>query len=75
MFSEDFADRVLPFTGSAAPHYAEIVVARRQAGNPIEALDALIAAVARAAGAHVATRDAGGFEGCGLGLIDPWSDP
>ena len=75
MFSEDFADRVLPFTGSVAPHYAEIVVARRQAGNPIEALDALIAAVARAAGAHVATRDTGGFEGCGLGLIDPWSDP
>ena len=74
MFTEDIAERVLPFNGATAAHYAEIVVARRQAGNPIEAFDALIAATALAAGAGVATRDIAGFQGCGLRtLIDPWN--
>lgn len=72
MFAEDFAGRVLPFTGAAAAHYARIVTTRRQAGQPIEAFDALIAATASAAEASVATRDTGGFQGCGLILINPW---
>ena len=72
MFAEDFAGRVLSYTSNAASHYADIVMRRRQAGNPIEAFDALIAATARAAGAAVATRDIGGFDGCDLTLIDPW---
>ena len=72
MFDEDLAARILPFGGAAAAHYADLVVARRRAGHPIEAFDALIAATALAAGAAVATRDIGGFEGCGLTLINPW---
>jgi hypothetical protein len=48
------------------------VLARRQAGNPIEKFDALIAATALAAGAGMATRDTGGFAGCRLTVIDPW---
>lgn len=53
--------------------YPGVVLARRRAGNPIEKFDALIAAIALAAGAEVATRDTGGFAGCGLILIDPWT--
>jgi len=75
MFAEDLAGRVLPYNGGAAAHYAEIVIARRRAGSPIEAFDALIAATALAAGAGVATRDIGGFDGCGLILVDPWVAP
>jgi hypothetical protein len=26
-------------------------------------------------GAGVATRDIGGFDGCGLTIIDPWASP
>jgi predicted nucleic acid-binding protein len=73
IFAEDFADRILPFGAAAAARYADIVLARRRAGNPIEGFDALIAAIALAAGAGVATRDIGGFAGCGLSLIDPWT--
>jgi toxin FitB len=73
MFATDFAGRILPFEVGAAARYPEIVVARRRAGQPIEGLDALIAAIALANGAGVATRDVGGFEGCGLALINPWS--
>jgi predicted nucleic acid-binding protein len=72
MFTEDFADRVLPFNRAAAAHYAEIVTTRQRAGSPIEAFDALIAATAQAVGADIATRDIGGFEGCSLTLINPW---
>jgi predicted nucleic acid-binding protein len=73
MFTEDFAGRILPFEGAAAAHYPGIVLARRQAGNPIEKFDALIAGTALAAGASIATRDTGGFGGCGLTVIDPWT--
>ncbi len=72
IFSEDFAGRVLPFDGAAAEHYARIVTTRRAAGTPIEGFDALIAATVAAAGFAVATRDVGGFEGCGLAVINPW---
>ncbi|KTS08732.1 plasmid stabilization protein [Methylobacterium radiotolerans] len=72
IFSEEFAGRVLPFDGSAAEHYARIATARRTAGVRIEGFDALIAAVTAAAGFRIATRDVGGFEGCGLEVINPW---
>jgi hypothetical protein len=32
----------------------------------------MIAAVARSRDASVVTRDVGGFEGCGLTVINPW---
>ena len=73
MFAEDFAGRILPFEERAAARYPEIVLARRQAGHPIEKFDALIAATSLAVGASIATRDAGGFAGCGLEVIDPWT--
>ena len=72
MFTEDLADRVLPFDASAAVHYANIVATRRRAGKPIEGFDAQIAATALAFGADIATRDVDGFVDCGLVLIDPW---
>jgi predicted nucleic acid-binding protein len=72
MFAEDFAGRILPFDAVAAARYPGVVLARRQAGNPIEKFDALIAATALAAGASIATRDLGGFTGCGLTLVNPW---
>lgn len=66
MFDEDFAGRILPFEARAAARYPEIVLGRRQAGTPIDKFDALIAAVALAVGADIATRDTGGFAGAGL---------
>ena len=74
MFSEDFKGRILPFDSAAAEKYVELATARRKAGQPIEAFDALIAATALAVGASVATRDTGGFVGCGLKLINPWEE-
>jgi predicted nucleic acid-binding protein len=71
MFVEDFHGRVLPFDTKAAA-YAAIFAARRRTGRPAAILDLVIAAVARSRGASVVTRDTGGFEGCGVTLINPW---
>jgi len=73
MFTEDLADRILPFDDAAADRYAEIVAGRRRAGRPIEAFDAMVAATAMAVGADIATRDIDGFEGLGLTLVNPWT--
>jgi hypothetical protein len=35
--------------------------------------DLMIAAVARTHRASIVTRDAGGFDGCGLTVINPWA--
>ena len=72
MIAEDFAGRVLPFDSAAAKAYAAIAAARRTAGRPIMEADCQIAAIARVRGAIVATRNIGDFEGCGIGVVDPW---
>jgi toxin FitB len=72
LFAEDFAGRVLAFDLAAAPAYAAVAGQRGRAGRPIGAVDAMIAAIARAHGASVATRD-GDFAGCGVPVIDPWT--
>jgi predicted nucleic acid-binding protein len=72
MFEEDFAGRILGFGSDAAPLYARIASDRRRAGRPISHFDAQIAAIARLAGAALATRNTADFEGCGLHVVDPW---
>ena len=73
MFAEDFEDRILPFDSKAAEIYAILFAARRRAGKPSSAQDLMIAAIARSHGATVVTRDTGGFEGCGLTIVNPWA--
>lgn len=72
MIAEDFAGRVLPFDSAAAKAFAPIAAARRAQGRPISQADGQIAAIARAAGAAVATRNTADFDGCGVELVDPW---
>ncbi len=72
ILDEDFRDRVLPFDREASRAYAAIAAERRAAGRPISQFDCQIAAIARAHGASVATRNTGDYEGCGVEVIDPW---
>lgn len=73
MFNEDFAGRILPFGSDAARAYARIAADRRRAGRPISHFDAQIAAIARCAGATIATRNVTDYEGCGVKIINPWN--
>ncbi len=68
-----FDERILPFGSEAAQAYAVIASNRRSAGRPIGHADCQIAAIARSAGASVATRDVEGFDGCGIDVMNPWS--
>lgn len=72
MFTEDFRDRILPFSGQAAREYARVCAERRRLGRPIAAFDAQIAAIARATGFSIATRNVDDYTGCGIAVIDPW---
>ena len=72
MFTGLFPGRVLPFHEDAARAFAPIASNRRTRGRPISLFDAQIAAIARAFGSTLATRDTADFEGCGVTLINPW---
>jgi predicted nucleic acid-binding protein len=73
MFDEDFAKRILPFDTGAVPAYVQVVSQGRSLDRPISQFDAQIAAIARRAGARLATRNTAHFEHCGIELIDPWT--
>lgn len=72
ILEEDFRDRILSFDRPAASAYAAIASERRALGRPISQFDCQIAAIARAHGASVATRNTDDYESCGLELLNPW---
>ena len=74
LFDGVYAGRILPFDDGAARQFGLLTAARRKAGRPIEKLDGQIAAIARAHGAVLATRNTADFEGCGVKLVDPWQN-
>ena len=67
-----FTNDVPPFDSSAAAHYAEIFAHRKSIGRPISVFDIMIAAITRANGCKLATRNVADFEHCGLEVINPW---
>ena len=72
LFGKVFAGRLLPFGSDAAVAYARIATDRRRRGSAISNLDAQIAAIARASGTSLATRNVRDFVGCGIKILDPW---
>lgn len=69
-----FGDRILSFDGVAADTYGEIAAVRQGTGRPIDRFDAMIAAIAHSRASAVATRNVGDFQGCGIRVLDPWSE-
>ncbi|HSS89874.1 MAG TPA: type II toxin-antitoxin system VapC family toxin [Streptosporangiaceae bacterium] len=67
-----FSEFVLPFDAGAAVQYARISRQRDEAGLPISGFDAQIAAICRARGAALATRNIKDFAETGVEVIDPW---
>ncbi len=74
IFDIDLAGQVLIFDNVAADEFAQISTSRRAAGRPITQFDALIAGTTRSRGAKLATRNVTDFEGCGIEVINPWSE-
>ena len=78
MLGVEFMGRVLSFDSAAAVAFAEISASRRHAGRPIAQADAQadaqIAAIARSRGAALATRNGPDFAGCGIEVVNPWTE-
>ena len=68
-----FESRILSFDEAAARKYGEIKGHRKEIGRPLSDLDGQIAAIARANGFVIATRNTKDFEACGVQLINPFS--
>ncbi len=73
--TELFADRILAFDRIAAHYFGKLRAARRKVGKPINAMDALIAAIALANSMTLATRNTRDFEGLGLPIVNPFRVP
>ena len=74
LMSKLFGARILPFDDRAAYEYAPLISNARAAGKTISFPDGQIAAIAKAHGFTVATRDAAPFEAVGVPIINPWKD-
>jgi predicted nucleic acid-binding protein len=70
-----FATRTLSFDRAAAPQYAALAAAARQAGRMVAPFDMQIAAIALARGLGIATRNIHDFDSLGLTLANPWATP
>ncbi len=67
-----FNQRILTFDENAAYIYGDLLAHRRKTGRPMSCFDGQIAAIARAKGFAIATRNTKDFTDCQLELINPF---
>jgi predicted nucleic acid-binding protein len=72
VLGDDLANRVLDFDGTAATAAAQLAADRQRAGRPVDLRDTLIAGIAQARHATIATRNTKHFEGLDVPVVDPW---
>lgn len=65
--------RVAAFDAAAAGHAADLMAARRKAGRPVELRDTMIAGIALASNAILATRNKTHFDDLPIVVVDPWT--
>jgi toxin FitB len=64
--------RILTFDVAAAGHSGELMAARRKRGRPVDLRDTMIAGIALAQQATLATRNTVHFEDTAIPLVNPW---
>ena len=74
MLAQDLSNRILDFDDAAAHEAALISANGRKKGRSIEVRDALIAGLARARRAKLATRNVKHFENTGIAIVNPWDE-
>jgi hypothetical protein len=72
VLTDDLANRVLDFDHVAAVAAARLAADRRRAGRTVDLRDTLIAGIAQARRATLATRNTKHFEGLDVPVVDPW---
>jgi predicted nucleic acid-binding protein len=73
VLAEDLANRILDVDAEAAGAAADLAAARRRAGRVVDLRDTLIAGIALARRATVATRNVRHFDGLDVPVVNPWA--
>lgn len=74
VLTEDLANRVLDFDSMAATTAAQLAADRQKAGRAVDLRDTLIAGIALARRATIATRNTRHFEGLDVPVVNPWDE-
>lgn len=72
LLDAELKNRVLPFDSAAATHAAVLAAGGQQTGRPVDIRDTLIAGIALARRATLATRNRRHFEGLTVPVVNPW---
>ena len=67
-----FEDRVLSFSQTTSPHWAQMVAKAEASGHTLSSLDSIIAAVALEHGLTIVTRNVKDFAHAPVVLLNPW---
>ncbi len=69
---DDVGGRVAPFDTGAAQYSADLMASRHREGRPVELRDTMIAGIALACHATLATRNVLHFENLSVPVVNPW---
>lgn len=72
LLGEKIGERIAPFDAQAAEHAASLMAFRAKAGRPVELRDTMIAGIALAHQATIATRNTAHFRDLSVSVINPW---
>lgn len=72
VLTDDLSNRVLALDEMAAMTAAQLAADRQRSGRTVDLRDTLIAGIAQARRATIATRNARHFEGLEVPVVDPW---
>jgi hypothetical protein len=73
LIEEKFQRRILAFDEAAAEEATSLMGVRHRVGRPVDLRDTMIAGIAQAQRATLATRNVRHFEGLNMPVVDPWS--
>jgi hypothetical protein len=73
LLTEKLGHRIASFDADAAHRSAELMAARRKKGTPVELRDTMIAGIALASNAILATRNVTHFDDLSISVVNPWT--
>ena len=73
LIADKLENRILAFDEVAAEEAAILMEKRRSSGRPVEARDTMIAGIALAQRATLATRNVRHFDDISVPVVDPWA--
>jgi toxin FitB len=73
LLTEMIQQRIAPFDGAAAQQAADLMATRQKKGRPGELRDTMIAGIALASHATLATRNVKHFEDISSSVVNPWN--